>query len=145
MSVTAYQKMLVERTFRRVANESDIVAAQFYARLFETAPPLALLFKGDMTEQGQKLMQMIAIAVGALNRLDTLGPAVEALGSRHVAYRVKKEDYQTFGSALLWTLERFLGTEFTPEVKDAWTAVYGLLTEVATAKAYGSVTTPADK
>jgi len=138
MSVTAYQKMLVEKTFRQVANDPEGVAALFYARLFEIAPSLMPLFKGDMTEQGRKLMQMIAVAVGALNRLDTIVPAMEALGARHVDYGVKKEDYQTVGSALLWTLERGLGPDFTPEVKEAWAAVYGVLAETAIAKAYAT-------
>ena len=33
----------------------------------------------------------------------------------------------TVGAALLWTLEMGLGRAFTPEVKDAWATVYGLL------------------
>ena len=142
MPVTAYQKMLVEKTFRQLANDSEAIAALFYARLFQIAPSLKPLFKGDRPEQGRKLMQMMAIAVGALNRLDALVPVVEALGTRHVGHGVKKEDYQTFGSALLWTLEHSLDTQFTPEVKDAWAAVYDLLAETATAKAYSSENTP---
>jgi hemoglobin-like flavoprotein len=30
-------------------------------------------------------------------------------------------------AALLWTLERGLGEQFTLEVRDAWATVYGLL------------------
>ena len=35
--------------------------------------------------------------------------------------------YDTVGAALLWTLEKGLGTAFTPEVKEAWVTVYALL------------------
>jgi hemoglobin-like flavoprotein len=31
------------------------------------------------------------------------------------------------GAALLWTLEKGLGRAFTPEMRDAWATVYGLL------------------
>jgi nitric oxide dioxygenase len=141
MPVTAYQKMLVEKTFRQVANDADDVAALFYARLFQIAPSFVPLFKGDMTEQGRKFMQMIAVAVGTLNRPDTLVPVLEALGARHVGYGVKKENYEEFGSAFLWTLEHALGEAFTPDVKNAWMAVYRLLAETATAKAYSSEVT----
>jgi len=136
MPVTAYQKMLVEKTFREVAMNSEAVAASFYARLFEIAPSLKPLFKTEMKEQGRKFMQMIAVAVSSLGQLGTFSPALESLGARHVGYGVKKEDYQTVGSALLWTLEQTLGGEFTPDVKGAWAAVYTALAEMATAKAY---------
>ena len=42
-------------------------------------------------------------------------------------YGVADRHYDTVGEALLWTLEMGLGRAFTPEVKEAWTAVYGLL------------------
>lgn len=34
---------------------------------------------------------------------------------------------QLVGKSLLWTLEQGLGKEFTTEVKDAWTTMYGLV------------------
>jgi hemoglobin-like flavoprotein len=40
---------------------------------------------------------------------------------------VSDEHYDTVGAALIWTLEKGLGSAFTPEVKDAWTMVYGVL------------------
>jgi hemoglobin-like flavoprotein len=80
-----------------------------------------------MTEQRRKLMQMLTAAVKGLDRLDQLVPVVEELGRRHVGYGVADEHYDTVGAALLWTFEKGLGNAFTPEVKDAWIAVYGLL------------------
>ena len=58
-------------------------AALFYNRLFELDPRLQKLFQGDMTEQGHKLMDMIATAVAALGDLDALLPVARALGVRH--------------------------------------------------------------
>jgi len=75
-------------------------------------------------------MHMISLAVSMLNRLETLIPAVQALGTRHVDYGVKHEHYDTVGAALLWTLEQSLGGDFTPEVKEAWAEAYHLLTDV---------------
>jgi hemoglobin-like flavoprotein len=72
-------------------------------------------------------MQMIAIAVNGLDRLDELVPAVRQLGVRHARYGVKDQHYDTVAEALLWTLERGLGPDFTPAAKEAWTAVYGVL------------------
>ena len=118
---------LVKNSFRKVLPIADQAAALFYARLFELDPSLRPLFRGDMAEQGRKLMTMIATAVGSLERLEQIVPAVRALGARHSGYGVKEEHYATVGAALLWTLEKGLGPEFTPAVREAWTSTYSLL------------------
>ncbi|MFZ5876185.1 MAG: globin family protein [Nitrospirota bacterium] len=128
--MTPEQIALVQSTFKQVIPIADDAAALFYRRLFELDPDLKALFKGDMVEQGKKLMQMIGVAVNGLTRLDEIVPAVQQLGKRHVGYGVTPAHYQTVGSALIWTLELGLGEAFTPPVKDAWVAAYGLLSGV---------------
>ena len=125
--VTNTQKVLVQESFAAVMPIADDAAALFYRRLFELDPSLERMFKGDMTEQRRKLVQMLTAAVKGLDRLDQLVPVVEELGRRHVGYGVADAHYDTVGAALLWTLEKGLGNAFTPEVRDAWIAVYGLL------------------
>jgi len=121
---------LVKDSFRKIVPIADQAAALFYARLFELDPALRPMFRGDMREQGRKLMAMIATAVAALERLDEIVPAVRQLGARHVTYGVHEEHYATVGAALLWTLEKGLGSEFPPAVKSAWTTTYSLLANV---------------
>ena len=125
--VTNAQKVLVQESFAAVVPIADDAAALFYRRLFELDPSLEKMFKGDMTEQRKKLMQMLTAAVKGLDRLDQLVPVVEDLGRRHAGYGVADKHYDTVGAALLWTLEKGLGSAFTPEVKGAWVEVYGLL------------------
>jgi hemoglobin-like flavoprotein len=127
LMLTNTQKTLVQQSFAAVAPIADDAAALFYRRLFELDPSLERMFKGDMTEQRRKLMQMLTAAVKGLDRLDQLVPVVEDLGRRHAGYGVADAHYDTVGAALLWTLEKGLGSAFTPEVEDAWIAVYGLL------------------
>jgi hemoglobin-like flavoprotein len=127
--VTPEQKVLVKHSFALVEPIADTAAALFYDRLFQLDPTLRGLFHGDMHEQGQKLMQMIAIAVRGLDNLAQLVPAVEALGRRHAQYGIKPRDFGVVGEALLWTLERGLGHAFTSEMRDAWAAVYAVLAE----------------
>lgn len=118
---------LVQDSFARVESNAAAAADRFYARLFALDPTLRSMFPAEMAEQKHKLMTMLKLAVNSLNRLDDLVPAVQALGARHDTYGVTFEQYETVGAALLWTLEQELGAAFTPEVKAAWTAVYGLL------------------
>ena len=121
------QKVLVQESFAAVVPIADDAAVLFYRRLFELDPSLERMFRGDMTEQRRKLIQMLTAAVKGLDRLDKLVPVVEDLGRRHAGYGVADAHYDTVGAALLWTLEKGLGNAFTAEVKDAWVTVYGLL------------------
>ncbi|WP_455196392.1 globin family protein [Kaarinaea lacus] len=127
--MTPEQKDLVQTTFADVVPIADTAAKLFYGKLFELDPELKSLFKGDMEEQGRKLMKIIATAVNGLDRLDEIVPVVEDLGKRHVGYGVKDKDYNTVGAALLWTLKQGLDSSFTPEVEEAWTVVYTLLAD----------------
>lgn len=125
--MTAQQKELVQSSFGKVAPIADTAADLFYQRLFEIDPGLRPLFKEDMREQKKKLMQMLAAAVHGLDDLGALVPAVQDLGARHAAYGVLDQHYDTVAEALLWTLEKGLGDDFTPETKEAWITVYGVL------------------
>jgi hemoglobin-like flavoprotein len=128
--MTPYQITLVQESFAKVAPIAATAADLFYGRLFEIAPEVRSMFPNDMTEQKKKLMTMLGVAVGALTRLDQLLPAVKALGQRHAAYNVEAKHFAPVGAALLWTLEQGLGDEFTPEVKEAWTAIYAVLSSL---------------
>jgi nitric oxide dioxygenase len=125
--MTSTDVALVQNSFRKLVPIADQAAALFYARLFELDPELRPLFRGNLHEQGRKLMSMIAAAVSALNQPDTILPIVRNLGARHAGYGVKEEHYATVGAALLWTLEKGLGPEFTAAVRQAWTETYALL------------------
>lgn len=128
--MTEDQQDLVRSSFAAIAPNAAAVAATFYARLFQLDPALRPLFKGDMAAQGRKLMAMIATAVGNLQNLSTVIPAVAQLGVRHVGYGVTDQHYRTVASALLWTLEQGLGDAFTPATRAAWTECYVTLADV---------------
>ena len=97
---------------------------------FTLDPAVKPMFKGDMKEQGAKLMKTIGIAVSALDNVEPLVPILKDMGAKHAGYGVKDADYDTVAAALLWTLEKGLGDAFTDEVKNAWAAVYTVLADV---------------
>lgn len=128
--VTSDQIKLVQDSFELLEPTAEQAAELFYNRLFEIAPELRALFKGDMPEQQKKLMATLKVAVASLKDPDRLVPAVRILGQRHKEYGVTDENYDTVAQALLWTLEQGLGEHFSDDVRDAWTAVYVLLATV---------------
>ncbi len=123
----AQQIELVRASFAQVAPIPREAAALFYGRLFEIAPDVKKLFRGDMEQQGAKLMAMLATAVANLDRPEAIVPAVRALGARHAGYGVHDADYAPVAEALLWTLGQALGAAFTPATHDAWVAAYTIL------------------
>ena len=125
--MTPEQVLLVQRSFKQIAPIADVAGDLFYNRLFAIAPEVRQLFPTDLRLQKSKLFSMLATVVGNLQRIDQLLPAVEDLGRRHVAYGVTAAHFEPVGQALLWTLERGLGADFTPAVKAAWTEAYSLL------------------
>jgi hemoglobin-like flavoprotein len=135
--MTPDQITAIQDSFAKVAPISAQAAALFYGRLFEIAPTVKPLFKGDMTEQGQKLMATLAVVVNGLSNLESILPAASALAKRHVGYGVKPIHYPIVGEALLWTLARGLGPDWTPELEVAWADAYGVLTEYMIGEAYG--------
>lgn len=128
--VTPHQVELVQQSWEKVRPIADQAAELFYGRLFHLDPSLKPLFKGDMTEQGRKLMQTLGVAVASLTRLDAILETVRGLGRKHVDYGVPDESYATVGQALLWTLEQGLGDAFTEETRQAWTNTYVTLSNV---------------
>ncbi len=129
------QISLVQDSFSKVAPIAGVAAEMFYRRLFELDPKLKSLFRGDINEQGKKLMTMLAAAVRGLDHVEKLVPVLQSLGVRHAGYGVQSKDYDTVGAAFLWTLEQGLGKAFTADVHDAWAAVYGVIAETMIAAA----------
>jgi len=128
--MNAEQITLVQKSFEKVRPIAAMAAELFYGRLFEIEPATKHLFKGDMIEQGRKLMDTIEIIAKGLSVPEVILPAVKQLAERHVGYGVKDEHYASVGAALIWTLEQGLGDEFTPDVREAWTEAYTFLADV---------------
>lgn len=134
--MTPEKIVLVRSSWQRVLPIKDTAAQLFYGRLFELDPSLRGLFKGDMVEQGRKLMAMINTVVNSLDKLAPILETIEEMGRRHVDYGVTEAHYDTVGSALLWTLGKGLGEQFTPAVEAAWVDAYGTLATAMKQAAY---------
>ena len=127
--MTPRQIELVQNSFHNVLPIADAAANLFYTRLFELDPSLRTLFRSDMKEQGRKLMDTLRAVVANLRSLDRLLPGLQAMARRHAGYGVKASDYATVCHALVDTLRKGLGVEFTREVESAWLAAYTILAD----------------
>jgi nitric oxide dioxygenase len=128
--LTQEQILLVKKTWRMLKGiEASVVAGAFYAKLFSDHPGLKRLFPKDMEPQYMKLMDMLNSIVARLDRLEEYAEELAAMAHRHTGYGVKPEHYKMVGNALLWTLEKGLGKDWTPAVKEAWVMAYGIIAD----------------
>lgn len=92
-------------------------------------PQLENLFHTPKEDQSKKLVDMLSVIIGRLDKLDELTEEIKQLAIRHVQYGVKEQHYKVVGTALLWTLQQGLGRDWNEEVRDAWAACFQILSD----------------
>jgi hemoglobin-like flavoprotein len=120
---------LIIESFDRIEPVADSASMLFYQRLFELDPSLRDMFDDHMGEQQRKFIDTLRAAVLGIPYPESLVPLLHDLGKRHATYGVQPAHYATVGAALLWTLQQYLGEDYTPEVAAAWEAAYALIAE----------------
>lgn len=122
--MTPQQVHLIRKTFAELSRHDHVAALVFYKRLFELAPELRPMFRGDIEVQSKKLIDMLGVLIAMLERPLGLELELKAMGARHAGYGVKDEHYAVVGAALMAMLAEALDKDFTLEVRAAWTALY---------------------
>jgi nitric oxide dioxygenase len=121
----------IRATWARLAPHADAVADDFFHRLFAAAPEAAALFSHvDMATQRRKFMSMLGELVRVLDDPGLLVSEAVPAGRRHVGYGAREGHYADVGSALLQAIEAALAADFTPEAREAWRELYGLVAAV---------------
>ncbi|MGF1621118.1 MAG: globin domain-containing protein [Rhodomicrobiaceae bacterium] len=129
-AMTPTQVEIVQDSFHSIGQQSQEASRIFYDELFRISPEIRQIFPEDMTQHKAKFVQMLGTVVRSLNQIATVSDHVVDLGRRHMAYDVEEEHYPVVCEALLAMLERIMGTDFTPEIKEAWNAAYDMLARV---------------
>ena len=123
-SMTPEQIELVRKSFDALWPFRRKLAEQFYGRFFELAPDTRRLFPNDMEKQQLKLMDTLAAIVGTLDQREIFQSIISHTGRKHAEFGVQRSHFVAFGDALIWGLQRQFGSEFTPEMQQAWIVLY---------------------
>lgn len=134
----AKQVALVQESFEKAAALGDKVADIFYDELFAIDPSLRRMFSGDMKEQKKKLLTTLAFVIRSLHAPDKIVRPAQNLAVKHLDYGVEPVHYTYVGNALLRTLKKGLGAQYTPDVRDAWVEAFRMLARVMKEAAYGA-------
>lgn len=128
--MTPQQIAAVRESWTRLLPIQDTAAELFYQRLFRVYPEVEPLFKGDMQEQGEKLMKLLGKAVDFLDDTDALIEPLKQAGRAHRSYGVKQEDYEKVADCLFWTLEEGLGKAFDSFTRESWAETYAAVSGI---------------
>ncbi len=115
---------LLRRSFEEVCREAPDVAELFYRRLFEIAPELRPMFRGDLRHQAEKLRSTLGAAIARLHDFAALRPVLADLAQRHVGYGVAPRHYAPVGEALIWAIARSVRPAWDARTEAVWRTAY---------------------
>ncbi|MEB3272862.1 MAG: globin family protein [Prochlorothrix sp.] len=122
---------VLEQSFEKVKPRAEEFVVQFYENLFGDYPAAKPLFEHtDMAKQRNMLLNSLVFVVENLQNPEALTKALKGMGARHVKYGALPEHYPLVGNSLIKTFSQFLGSDWTPEVQEAWVGAYGVITEL---------------
>jgi nitric oxide dioxygenase len=126
--LTKKEIALIKKSWSSVKKIDPVAIGDiFYGKLFYDNPELRKMFPQDIAELNKKISDMLDIIITRLEKLDELKGEIMAMAKRHVDYGVRPEHYNMVGKALLLTLQKTLGKDWTDELRDAWVNCYAVL------------------
>lgn len=109
------------------------ITTHFYKTMFENNPEVMPFFNMDRQTSGEQpkaLAMTVLAAAQNIDNLQTLLPAVQKIGERHVAVGILPEHYPIVGKNLLLAIKEVLGDAATNEVLEAWGKAYGVIATI---------------
>ncbi|MFD2417799.1 globin domain-containing protein [Amycolatopsis pigmentata] len=99
----------------------------FYGMVFTLAPATRDFFPINMDVQRNRMVRALIHVVQMVDQPDDLVPFLRHLGRDHRKFGVEPQHYEAIGTALLATMKRQLGPDWTPEVEQAWAEAYTII------------------
>ena len=122
--------ILLKESFYLVAPYKEAFAGHFYSQLFALYPQTRPLFpptEEGMRRQESSLIATLAVVVAGVERGENLTQVIRKLGERHHRYGAQAAHYPLVGQLLLQTFQDILGDAFTPQMKEAWSNAYEII------------------
>jgi nitric oxide dioxygenase len=125
---------LLQSSFLKLEPQAQEFSDTFYRILLNKYPRLRPLFsETDMEKQKVKLIESLKLVMVNVYNTEALTFILKNLGKRHVQYGAVLTDYPLIGDALLQSLDRHLGEDWTPEVRETWTLAYQMIADTMAA------------
>lgn len=121
--MTPAQIESVQKAWSRISALNDAHVKEIYEELFRQAPELIGMFPHHNLPIA-KMSDTLNTVITSLEQLDSLGFIIRDLGRRHQRYNVQPEHFESLKRALTTVFERRLGTQYQPDLGEAWSQMY---------------------
>lgn len=131
--LTPMQEEIVQVTAPVVAEHLDVITQRFYPLMFERYPQVKPLFNQAHQQNGgqpRALAGMILAYVQLRQSPQKARETLEIVVNKHVALDIQPDQYPIVGECLMAAIGEVLGDAVTPEVADAWSALYQELADL---------------
>lgn len=111
---------IVQSSYETISPHIEAIVRSFYDTLFSASPETARLFPADMDAQVRHMSTALAMLARNVHDIDSLTDPIRKLGARHTQYGVLPHHYALVRAALISTLARHRGSEWTRREQLAW-------------------------
>jgi hemoglobin-like flavoprotein len=119
---------VLRSSFELVVERAPDITRRFYDILFTRYPHTRSLFTRNSSDrQQQMLTQALAAVIEHLEDGQWLSTTLHSMGARHVGYGVTNDMYAWVGESLLAALRDAAGSDWSPELEQAWTDAYAAI------------------
>lgn len=127
---------IVRATLPPVGENIETIAHTFYGKMFSAHPELIrdTFNRGNQRSGEQQKALAASVATFATMLVDENAPdpveMLDRIAHKHVSLGIRPDQYQIVHDNLLAAVAEVLGDAVTPEVAEAWSAVYWLMADV---------------
>lgn len=124
----SFDAKIIKSSFEVAKPIGKDVVNKFYEFLWTDYPAAKALFeKTNMDKQKGALLNSLVFIVDNVEKPDKLLPYLKQMGARHTQYGTQESHYDLVGASLLKTFAFFFKDKWTAELKQNWTAAYGVI------------------
>lgn len=131
--LTPVQEEIIQATAPVVAEHLDEITQHFYPLMFERYPQVKPLFNQAHQQNGGQPRALAGMILAYVQLRHSPQKALETLQivvNKHVALDIQPDQYLIVGECLMAAIGEVLGDAVTPEVADAWSALYQELADL---------------
>ncbi|CAF1374474.1 unnamed protein product [Adineta ricciae] len=133
MPLTEGQKQILKSTAPIFKENGKEITSILYKHLFAHHPDLLNIFNRTNQKNGTQpfaLANTVFLAIKNIDNLEVLMPQILLIAHKHRASTVRPEHYPIVGKYFLIAIDEFLGGMADPDIRNAWSAAYKIISSI---------------
>ncbi len=130
MSFSTTDVRLIQESWGSIKEFKVVNAIVFYENLFKISPSSRQLFPEDLTKLNSKFTYTINFLVNNCDKLESIQESVEDLGRIHNKLNIPKEYYPIISDAIVKTIEKAMGENYSVQIGEAWERLINHMAEI---------------